>query len=117
MKRIVFILALVLFSFQGYAQSTPSNFQVKGVDQTQYAQVLINTKGKLFVNGEKMNIKKFDKAMANLKERKGYMRLAREGKYNKKVASTLKKVSEVMRKYGRISRTYSDKTFTKTVDL
>lgn len=115
MKRILFILLLALFSFQLNAQS--DSFQIKGVDQTQYLEVFINAKGKLFVDGKKTNLKNFDKALADLKERKGYVRIAREGSYSKKVAATQKKVSALIFKYKRVSRAYSDKTFTKTVDL
>jgi len=119
MKRIVFILALALFSFQSYAQSTgiPLKKPVK-IDQTQYLEVFINAKGKIYVNGKKTKLKDVDPLLSDLKQKNGYVRLAREGKNNSKKGMTaLDEVSKLIKKYGRMIRIYSDKNFTKEVTL
>lgn len=113
MKRIVFILALALFSFHSYAQSTASPKPSTAVDQTQYLQVFINAKGKIYVDGEKTRLKDFEQLLSDLKKRNGYIRLAKEGKYTKKTLATSQKVSQLIKKYGRGIRTYTDNTFTK----
>jgi biopolymer transport protein ExbD len=117
MKRIVFILALALFSFNSYAQSNYPKTQTTNIDKTQYLQVFVNAKGKLFVDGKKMSLKNLDKKLAVLSKNNGYIQLAREGGYNSKVAATNKKVVELFRKHGRMVKTYTDKTFTKEILL
>ena len=113
MKRIFFILAIALFSFNSFAQSNYPKTQTVNIDQSKYLQVFINTKGKLIVDGKKMSLKTLDKKLAELKKNNGYVQLAREGGYNKKVATTNKEVIELFRKHGRMVKTYLDKSFSK----
>jgi biopolymer transport protein ExbD len=112
MKRIIFILALALFSMNSYGQSTVTPQKVQ-IDETQFVQLVINTKGKIYVDGKKTSIKNLDKILSDLKKKNGLVKMARDGEYNKKVAATSKEVSALMRKHKIMVKPYVDKTFTK----
>lgn len=116
MKRIFFVLTLSIFTFNSFA-ATQKTVQISETLQQQSSiELYIDAKGKVFVNGKKISIKKLEKTLIEIKNKKGLVKFA-NAKNNSKMAGKRLEVMKLLRKHQIGVEVYTDNTYSKVIRL
>jgi len=114
MKRLLFVLALTIFSLTSFAQSGTNVTQVTADDQSQSVEIFVNKKGKIQLNGKKISLNKLEKQLLELKKGKGSVKFAAESTSNKSARDkAVGELSKLFKKYGLEVKVFTDKSFKK----
>ncbi len=116
MKRILFVLTLSIFSLNSFAATETSLQSIEIAQQKESIQLYINANGKVFVDGKKISIKKLEKALIEIKKKKGIVKFANADK-STKIAGKRLEVMKLLRKHQIAVEVYSDNTFSKVIRL
>jgi len=116
MKRILFILTLSIFSLNAFAISETQIQSEEISQQKETIELYIDANGKVFVDGKKISIKKLEKALVEIKEKKGLVKFANADKSQKMGGKRLE-VMKLLRKHQIAVEVYSDNTYSKVIRL
>lgn len=117
MKRILFILALSFFSLNSFSQVTKGSvgININKANKNEVLKVFLDVKGKIFVDGKKMSLKKLDKKLIELKAKNGIVYYSRINTKNEKVIEISKKITDAIRNHKRPIQFFTDNTFSKEI--
>jgi len=115
MKRILLLFTILLFATNINAQSNTKVYTQKVVNQNEFLEVFVNTKGKIIVNGKKINSTELENRLTVLQEKNGVVRYFQSKVEKKSVLKQHKNIMALVKKYKRPINFYTDKTFTKEI--
>lgn len=117
MKRILFILALSFFSLNSFSQVTKGSIgiDINKANKNEILKVFLDAKGKIFVDGKKMSLKKLDRKLTELEAKNGIVYYSRANVKNEKVTETSKKITDAIRNHKRPIQFYTNSTFSKEI--
>ena len=117
MKQILFILALSFFTLNSFAQVTKGSagIDINKANKNEVLKVFLDAKGKIFVDGKKISLKKLDKKLIDLTTKNGVVYYSRASVRNNKTTETSKKITDAIRSYKRPIKFFTDNTFSKEI--
>ena len=114
MKQIFLLFTILLFAANTNAQSSSKVNIQKTVNQKESIQVVVNTKGKVFINGKKTSLKKLEEQLTTLQEKNGVVHYFKSD-IGKKTMMSHKKIMALITKYKRPIHFFTDKSFTTEI--
>lgn len=117
MKRILFVLAIALFSIDASSQvfkPERRKLEKTATTQSQTIELYINGRGKIYVNNKKTSVKKLEEILTQLEANNGVVKFARDNSSTKATEKS-REVSKLISKYKRRVEYFTDKTFSKQI--
>lgn len=116
MKRILFVLAFAMFSFNSFAKETTLTFPEVTTQQSTSIKLYIDAKGKIYVDGKKTSMSNLKSILTQLKEKNGFVKIA-TALNSKSTIDKKKEVILLLREKKLTTQVFSDNTFSKRILL
>lgn len=113
MKKFLLALVLSVVSISMYSQTNKNLPKAYEINENHTIEVFINKRGKITVDNKKISLKDLDKIIADIREKRGVVKFAKEYAPSEKFSESNLALQKALRKYQPIVKTYTDKTFSK----